>query len=293
MTQYRRDVPAALATLLDSNKRLNVCDLITLTLSGGSVFRWTSHDQVVSIGGTSWTLGPGIATGRMKWTAGVEVDTLSLSLYARQGSTLINGVGLMPFINGGGLDGATVVVERAFRAAAGDAWVGKLHRFSGTVSDVDRPSRVEATITLRSEFEVLNQQLPRNVFEAQCDRTVYDTGCNVAKATYTVAGAVSAVGALRLSFGGTNLSTKPDGYYTLGAVVFTSGVNAGVRRTIRASTAAGVITLVQPLPLAPSVGDTFSIYPGCDRSLATCTNKFANARRFRGTPYIPAADTVI
>jgi uncharacterized phage protein (TIGR02218 family) len=38
---------------------------------------------------------------------------------------------------------------------------------------------------------------------------------------------------------------------------------------------------------APANGDTFNIYPGCDKKQATCSTKFANLTHFRGFPYIP------
>ena len=45
------------------------------------------------------------------------------------------------------------------------------------------------------------------------------------------------------------------------------------------------------LPAAPSAGDTFTCYPGCDRALLTCTNKFGNQVNFRGYPYIPSPES--
>jgi uncharacterized phage protein (TIGR02218 family) len=53
-----------------------------------------------------------------------------------------------------------------------------------------------------------------------------------------------------------------------------------------------VITVLQPLPAAVVSGDAFEIYPGCDKTKATCENKFANLIRFRGYPFIPAPETV-
>ena len=36
-----------------------------------------------------------------------------------------------------------------------------------------------------------------------------------------------------------------------------------------------------------AVGDTIYLYPGCDRTLATCTAKFGNSANFGGFPFIP------
>jgi len=292
MTQLRRTVPTALATLFDSGKTLVTADLVSITLSGGTVLRWTSYDRAVTVSGTTWLLGPGLQTSRLKWTSGTEVDTLTVSLIG-DSSTLINGSPMMPFINGGGLDGAKVQVWRAFTDDPGHAWVGRLHRFTGTVSDIDRPSRNEAVVSVRSIFELLNVMLPRNVYQAQCTATLYDTACGISKAAKTVSGTVTtATDPLKLTFAASGLA-QAAGYFDLGAVRITSGASAGVMRTVRKHAAGGVIQLVQPLPAALAVGATFEIYPGCDRSQATCGSKFANALRFRGHPFIPSAESVL
>lgn len=297
MTQLRRTVPADLVTLFASGLKLITADLVTITLAGGVVLRWTSFDRVVTIGSTSWLLGPGIQTSRLKWTAGTEVDTMTLTLFG-DSSTLINGAPMMPFINGGGLDGALVQVWRAYAAdftAQGlePDWKGMLHRHTGRVSDIDRPSRVEAVISVRSIFELLNVQLPRNVYQSQCNANLYDATCGVDKAAKTVTGTVTTGSdALRLSFSASGL-TQGAGYFDLGAVRFLTGANAGVLRTVRRHAAGGAVTVVQPLPVAVSVGDTFQIYPGCDRSEGTCAFKFLNYTRFRGARFIPVADSII
>ena len=44
-------------------------------------------------------------------------------------------------------------------------------------------------------------------------------------------------------------------------------------------------------PLA--LGDAFTVTAGCDKRLATCRDRFANALNFRGFPHIPGNDFVI
>ena len=81
------------------------------------------------------------------------------------------------------------------------------------------------------------------------------------------------------------------GYFDLGVVKFTSGANNGVARTVKRHTSGQLVTL-QPLPAAVANGDTFQVWPGCDKLQGTCSGKFANLARFRGQPYIPMAETV-
>jgi hypothetical protein len=41
------------------------------------------------------------------------------------------------------------------------------------------------------------------------------------------------------------------------------------------------------------IGDQFQLLPGCDRTLATCTNVFNNAIHFGGFPFIPTPETAV
>jgi hypothetical protein len=42
-----------------------------------------------------------------------------------------------------------------------------------------------------------------------------------------------------------------------------------------------------------AAGDQFQLLPGCNRTLATCTNVFNNAVHFGGFPYIPTPETAV
>ena len=77
-------------------------------------------------------------------------------------------------------------------------------------------------------------------------------------------------------------------------VKFTTGLNTGLQRTIKAYTngSPSNFTLISPFPNVPTIGDSFTIYAGCDKSMATCTARFSNLVNFRGTPFVPAADIV-
>jgi len=87
-----------------------------------------------------------------------------------------------------------------------------------------------------------------------------------------------------------DIAYSQSGYFDLGTVTFTSGLNSGVSRTVK-SAAPGVVNFSLPLPYPPATGDMFTIYPGCDKIQSTCGAKFNNLSHFSGCPYIPAAET--
>jgi hypothetical protein len=89
-----------------------------------------------------------------------------------------------------------------------------------------------------------------------------------------------------------SLSAKADGYYDNGQIIFTSGINNGLVKAVK-SYFDQQFLFNSPLPFAPSAGDTFIAYPGCDKTQATCTNKFGNLVNFEGFPYVPAPETAI
>src|SRR5262249_6344064 len=87
-------------------------------------------------------------------------------------------------------------------------------------------------------------------------------------------------------------NTEGLGIFVQGTILFTSGVNEGVYRTVKSiSGAPPSLTLVYPLEAPPAAGDMFQIWPGCDKTSATCTARFNNLKPSRGYPSPPAAET--
>lgn len=284
--------PGALAALLNSGAPLEKCDLYTVTLGNGTVLRWTSAEAAFLAAGQVWALGPGIERSRCKWTTGVEVDSLTLTLFTdAERPNLIAGIPLMAYIRAGGFAGAKVQLDRCFWGAADTAPVGALLWFLGRVADVPEIDRRSCTLSVKSELSRLNVQVPRDVFSAQCGRTVYDSECGVNRAAFTSSGAATSASSLGRTQFDTGLG-QAAGFFDLGTLTFSSGANTGASRTVKSHAAGGGLTLLSPLPAPVSVGDAFTIVPGCDGTQSVCTNKFNNLARFKGQPYIPQAETV-
>jgi uncharacterized phage protein (TIGR02218 family) len=278
----------ALAAFLNSTTQAFMADLFTFTLSGGAILRYTSAQVAVTVNGNTYAAGPVIKRGNTKLNVGIAVDTLSLSL-AADSSITVNGVPLMKFVAGGGLDGARLSLERAFSAGPGTAWVGTLPLFQGRVSD-SQTSRYEASLTVNSDSELLNVMVPRNVYQPGCSNTLFDASCGLSKVAYGVTATATAATDATQSIFPTARGDAAN-YFALGFLVCVTGANAGIARTIK-SFAAGVFQTIQPWPVAVAGGDTFTAYPGCDKTLATCKAKFSNAARFRGCPWIPAPESI-
>ena len=282
----------ALAALLNSKAPFTKADLYTLKLASGAVYRWSGSDVAVVNGSYTWSVGPGLQRTAAKFVVGTEVDTLTVTVTDNVGTT-ISGQALIPFIRGGGLQGARVQVDRVFWGASDTAPVGALQWFSGRVSDLEM-DRYSARVKVASDLELLNTMVPRDVYQASCLNTLYDAGCGKLKSAYTVSSTASgATDSKRITF--SHSLGQSTGYFDLGVVSFTSGANAGISRSVRShiSGSPGALTVLQPWPYAVASGDVFTIYPGCDKTQSTCSAKYSNLGRFRGMPYIPVPDTIL
>jgi uncharacterized phage protein (TIGR02218 family) len=281
----------ALAALLNSGAPLTKADLFTLTLAAGTVYRWSGCDVALSGGGNTWTLGPGLKRTAVKFATGVQTNSMTVTVTDNVGTT-ISGNALIPFIQRGGLYGARMQVDKAFWGVADAGPVGALLWFEGRVADTVC-DRYGAEITVNSDLELLDVMVPRNVYQAGCLNTLFDSACGLSQASNTVTGtAATALDATGTLFG--TVMSQANHFFDLGVVTFTTGLNAGISRTVKAyyyGTLCGM-TVVQPWPFAVAVGDAFAVYPGCDKTQPTCTSKFSNLVHFRGMPYIPVPETV-
>lgn len=273
-----------LIALLNGSQQFVMADLLTITLKNGTLLRYTSADLPLTVGAA--TFAPfRFKRGRTRLVVGVEVDTLDVTLFVGQ-DDLILGIPWPRFAQNGGLDGAEITLERAFMADWGQAVAGVLWMFSGRASEVE-PSRSEVRLSVKSDVEVLNTPMPRNLFQGRCGFTLYDGACQVSKAAFKASTSVAS-GSTRSAI---NCGlTQNAGWFDRGTITFTSGANAGATRTVK-SYRPGVIEVALPLPATPGVGDTFDAFPGCDKSQQTCEGKFNNRPRFKGFPYVPVPET--
>ena len=281
-----RTASAGLITLLNSATQLAFADLYTFTLSGGQVLRYTSADRAITYSGNTWGIGPLIRRSRTKLTVGISVDSLDLSISANA-TVLVSSTPMMQFIAQGGLDGARCKLERVFMSDWSAAPAGSIVLFSGRVNDVTI-SRYEAQITVQSDLELLDANVPRNLYQPACMNTLYDGACGKNRIAMSVSGSLSGTPTRAVMATG---RAEADGYFDLGVITFTTGQNSGQARTVK-KYAGGVVTLITPLPFTPVAGDWFTMYPGCDKTMGTCNSKFGNLSRFRGQPFVPVPETV-
>ena len=86
--------------------------------------------------------------------------------------------------------------------------------------------------------------------------------------------------------------TNTNGYFNGGKITFTSGLNNGLSYEIKSWD--GIkIELQIPANYKINLGDSFTVFVGCDKSITTCQDRFGNAINFRGEPFIPITSTLV
>lgn len=201
---------------------------------------------------------------------------------------LVDGVTFKSAARLGQFDGAEVQVERAYMPTYGDVSAGTVIIHIGRMGDVEVDGLL-VTFTVNSHMELLNQKLPRNIYQPGCVWTLYDAGCGLSKAAFTFSRTLlagSSASILKITDG------HAVGYYDLGTIKFTSGANNKVSRTVKSWDGTNLVLFV-PLPRAVNTGDALDCSAGCDLQQATCSGKFANLVNFRAFPYLPLAETAV
>jgi uncharacterized phage protein (TIGR02218 family) len=228
--------------------------------------------------------GPTLARGVIRNIVGVEVDTLDVKLGLGPDIIVAN-VPLGQFAIEGGFDGGRLTLTREFSASWASASCGSLNLFNGRVGPLTISAQ-EIAMQVKADLELLDIQMPRNLYMAPCIHTLYGPGCGLSSSAFTVTGnttANSTTGVIQ-----SNLSNPAD-YFSLGVMQYQSGQNNQAQRSV-ASYANGAVTVVPPFDFAPAPGDLFTIRPGCDKLVNTCDTKFGNKVNFRGYPFIPSPE---
>lgn len=285
-----KTIHADLLSHLNANKQFLICDLLELTLTSGNVYRYANSDRDFGAYSSSDVQ---FSRSRVTWKTGVVVSELQLEFYPKSTSTL-ESISFHKACRAGALDGAKVALYRAYYAI-GDQAVpyaigAPLIWFVGRVAGLDDITRSKISCTVKDSLELLNTQLPRNVFQPSCMHTLYDSGCGLNRDNFSYG---TTVAAANLNWIQTPLgSTFPPGTWNLGKIKFTSGANNGQSYTIRAY-AEGQIALAKMMVSIPAAGDSLTLYLGCDLQRATCKNRFNNLAHFRGFPDVPVPETVL
>ena len=249
----------------------------------GVVFRATDHDGDLAVDGETYRARAGYSRTAVASEAGLAVGNVDLE-------GVLDDAGLeADALRAGLYDGAEV---RIFVVNWQDPSQGTLRLRRGWLGEVMLSSEGQWRTELRGMSQVLAQRLIEP-YTPDCRADLGDARCGVAitDPEWTRPGLVTAP-LDALSFTAViDVEGKPNDWFTGGVIIFTSGQNGGRAIEVRGSDlATGDLVLSFPPPFPVGTGDAFEIYPGCDKRLSTCIERFDNVLNFRGDPFVPGAD---
>lgn len=277
-----KTIPAA----LEAHIQLPLTSRATIwkiTRTDGAVFGFTDHDKDLTVddgdGPVTYQAAAGYTRTALAARAGLSVDNMDVESFVSSGAIterdLVAGL----------FDHAELKIGEVNWRRPGD---GVIRHKRGRLGEVTLRDGTY-TAEVRSLAQAVQQTIGE-VYTATCRADLGDGRCKVDLAALTESGTVASVTDQR-SFTASGVSA-PDGYFAGGLVTFTSGANAGKQIECKTWAASGAVELFIAAPFPLAVGDGFTIYPGCDKRLATCRDKFGNVPNFRGEPYVPTQDKI-
>lgn len=171
-----------------------------------------------------------------------------------------------------------------FRGHQGEAESEMKSAFTGRVLAANFTTDDKCQLECAPDTEVLRRAVGTPLFQGQCNRILFDSGCTIDNAFWKMPGQVGAIApdGVTLTIGA--CAGKADGYFNLGYI------EKGYSRRMILNHAGTQLLLLTPMQ-GLVVGETVLVYAGCDRTYSGaqgCVAKFNNGVNFMGWPWIPA-----
>jgi uncharacterized phage protein (TIGR02218 family) len=244
--------------------------LCTITRLDGLAYRIAESDEPVTIGGNTWQPVPGIVISAVKHTNNGDMPSAQITAIHNRGTVLDSND-----IDVGRFDGATVqifIIDRLNLATP------KL-LFTGSVGNITYNTENQAVIDVQglSAFAKILMTQKRS---PMCRTDLFSVLCGVDKTAYDVATTITAiVDAFNFTVTGV---TQPTGWFNQGVMVLPSTTGLEMANWDQPSQ---TVTTYMPSWQLLTVGDAITMYPGCDKTIDMCTNRYNNALNFQGEPH--------
>ena len=184
------------------------------------------------------------------------------------------------------------------------------------------------TLVCSTGESYLNRNILTRKFQKTCPNSIYDRWCGLKFNDWAFDVTITAINGLTIAFtvnptqvkdaegnpvfeqvpvldelgqpvlDGNGQPTFTDGDPVMETKTYAAGyLNRGLFKKLGVSTfvvgnTANTVTLYRE-HVGVKVGDVIQLAPGCDQSLKTCHEKFKNAARFAGHPYMPSENPVM
>ncbi len=273
-----------------SGEQLQIAQIYQITFSNSTVMYFTSYGgtlrELPEVGGNFYTY-ISIKRSKIKKYTDMQVDVVDVTFPVH--AFLINGKTIVEAIEAGWFENAAIIISQVDPKSVGNS----REVFRGNISKGVEFDRGLVKIAVTSLLDVLKTEVPRLIYQEQCNHKLFDARCSLTKADYeetdTAGGSSTNTRIYSSVF---DFSAHASGYWVQGELQATSGDNNGVSRAIRIH-ADGYVDLYKAFDFDVDPGvDTFKAYPGCDKYSSTCDTRFGNHINFFGFTEIPRPETL-
>jgi len=240
----------------------------------GVVVGLTSHDRDLLIGGTLYRAAPGMKPSALETSDSLEVETMDLE--GAMSSAAIAAADL----DAGRWDGAQLALMVADWSAPDAA---PLVVARGELGAVERQGAGFA-VELRGVTGLLDAPVCPAT-SPSCRAALGDRACRVDLAPRTHVRRVVAVDGRAVTLD----TPVAAGTLAFGELLWTQGAACGLASPVIADDGT-VLQLAEVPGVLPVLPARVRLTEGCDRQLATCGSRFANAVNFRGEAHLPGND---
>lgn len=273
-----RVIPVALAASIATGSS-KLAWYITITRLDGQVYRFTSHDQDVTISASLYLSAPGLDIASLVHTAGLAVDNTEITVLADPA------IITRADIAAGRWDGASFQIGQFDWSDPTD---GLIVRTTGTFGNLQPKGQAYV-----AELRDLRQPLQKDntaVLQPTCRYRFCDDRCTLYEGAFTHLLTVTAV-ADNQEFTASAFTADTAINFDEGEVRWLTGDNAGLSAKIRQETA-GVFELATAMIYDIQVGDTADVIEGCLHTREAC-KAFGNILNFGGEPDKPTMDAIV
>lgn len=240
----------------------------------GVALGFVTHDRDLWFDGLLHRTAPGMVPSAIRRSADLEPDSAEV-----QGVLSHDAIAAADLV-AGRFDGARVLIGLV-------DWQSRERHviYRGSIGTVGAEADgFTATLDSR-KAELHRDPVPRT--SPSCRATFCGPGCTLSAARFTHAGTAGggdpASGVIEL------VTTTNRANLVGGTLRWLNGPHAGQAMGVLAAGPTQV-TLDTPLDRPPPPGTPVLLREGCDRTLATCANRFGNAINFQGEPHLPGND---
>jgi hypothetical protein len=279
------------------SRRFLMADLYTFYLANSDTDTFTNLDIPITVSSVTYKANSIRVDGlKYKIEVGTSVDEQTIKISATSTDDLA-GANFLTSILNGAMDSGYVARDRAFwPIVTGIPAIDFTYAPTLVIrlcymrmSTITKGGRTSVEMKLKSPLVLLDLNMPRNYFQPGCLHTLFDGGCTLVKSSFGHNGVVSAVTPLSVGWsGGISPPAGADGIsnFAFGRLLFTTGILANSQYAIQDNDAVNLIMQI-PFSTLPSIGDSFTAYVGCSKTLNTCTAKFSNNVHWRGYDKVP------